>query len=87
MTVDAKTAVPPVPQGAQPPPPNAITKALVKIAQQLAHLNARQAHLSVQQTSMHSRLATVESHQASSSATAMPHGFPYGMPGYGTTAL
>jgi hypothetical protein len=39
--VDAKTTASPTPQGAQPPPPDTITKALVKIAQQLAHLNAR----------------------------------------------
>ena len=29
----------------------------------------------------------MESHQASSSAGAMPSSFPYGVPGYGTTAL
>jgi len=92
--VDAKTTAPPVhpvvppaTQGAPPPAPDAITKALAEIAQQLATLNAGQAWLFAQQASMQSCLATVESHQASSSAAAMPQVFPYGLPGYGTSAL
>ncbi|XP_066374529.1 uncharacterized protein [Miscanthus floridulus] len=86
--VDAKTTAPPVhpvvppaTQGAPPPAPDAITKALAEIAQELANLNSGQAHLSAQQVSMQSRLANVESHLASSSAAAMPQGFPYGLLG------
>jgi hypothetical protein len=51
-----------------------------QIAKALADINTQQAHLN-------SRLATIEIHQASSSAGAVPQSFPYWMPGCGTTAL
>jgi hypothetical protein len=57
-----------------------MAKALSEAAQQMANLN-------MQQVVVLSRLATVESHQASSSAGAMAQGFSYEVPRDNTTAL
>lgn len=85
--IDTKTSSPPTQQVVQPAlqgvPPFALdtmAKALSEAAQQMANLNT-------QQVVVLSRLATVESHQASSSAGAMAQGFSYEVPRDNTMAL